>query len=58
MAIKFGRPLESRTRVHARRSRRTRRRMHRLDLPVRMRRNRRTDWARRMVRENVLTATT
>ncbi|HSR77507.1 MAG TPA: porphobilinogen synthase [Xanthobacteraceae bacterium] len=53
MAIKFGRPLESRTRfvpvdAEAPTS-------HRLDLPVRLRRNRRADWARRMVRENVLT---
>ena len=53
MAIKFGRPLESRTRfvpvdAEAPAS-------HRLDLPVRLRRNRRADWARRMVRENVLT---
>jgi len=54
MAIKFGRPLERRVQVvpvdadapaaDAR-----------LDLTVRMRRNRRADWARRMVRENVLT---
>jgi porphobilinogen synthase len=28
---------------------------NRLDLPVRLRRNRRADWARRMVRENILT---
>ena len=53
MAIKFGRPLESRTRfvpvdAEAPAS-------NRLDLPVRLRRNRRADWARRMVRENVLT---
>jgi porphobilinogen synthase len=55
MAIKFGRPLQrsigfmpfepdtSEASVS-------------LDLTVRMRRNRRTEWARRMVRENVLTA--
>ena len=53
MAIKFGRPLESRTRfvpvdAEAPAS-------NRLDLPVRLRRNRRADWARRLVRENVLT---
>jgi porphobilinogen synthase len=53
MAIKFGRPLESRTRfvpvdAEAPAS-------NRLDLPVRLRRNRRADWARRMVRENILT---
>ena len=53
MAIKFGRPLESRTRfvpVDAEAPA-----TNRLDLPVRLRRNRRADWARRMVRENVLT---
>jgi porphobilinogen synthase len=51
MAIKFGRPLE-RTRpspleAEARASR--------LDLAIRPRRNRRAEWARRMVREHVLT---
>ena len=53
MAIKFGRPLESRTRfvpVDAEAPA-----TNRLDLPVRLRRNRRADWARRMVRENILT---
>ena len=55
MAIKFGRPLErsigfvpvtqSEGEAHSA-----------LDLTIRMRRNRRADWARRMVRENVLTA--
>ena len=55
MAIKFGRPLErsigfvpvtqSAGEAHSA-----------LDLTIRMRRNRRADWARRMVRENVLTA--
>jgi len=52
MAIKFGRPLESRTRfvpVDAEEP------APRLELPMRPRRNRRSDWARRMVRENVLT---
>ena len=54
MAIKFGRPIESRTRFtpvepnHAAKD-------EQLDLSVRMRRNRRSEWARRMVRENVLT---
>jgi porphobilinogen synthase len=51
MAIKFGRPLE--------RSRlapvETERPAERLDLAVRPRRNRRAEWARRMVREHVLT---
>ena len=52
MAIKFGRPLE--------RSRLTPvpadAKAEQLDLPIRPRRNRRTEWSRRMVRENVLTA--
>jgi porphobilinogen synthase len=50
MAIKFGRPLESKVRlapVEAPQS-------ERLELTVRMRRNRRSDWARRMVREHTL----
>jgi porphobilinogen synthase len=54
MAIKFGRPLESRTRfmpVEAEAPTASR-----LDLTTRPRRNRRTDWTRRMVRESVLTA--
>src|ERR1700728_1740858 len=52
MAVKFGRPLErSRlTPVEAEKP------AEKLDLPVRPRRNRRADWARRMVREHVLTA--
>ena len=54
MAIKFGRPIENRVRltpvendapaVGAS-----------LDLPTRMRRNRRSEWARRLVREHLLT---
>jgi porphobilinogen synthase len=55
MAIKFGRPIESRTRlapVEAEAVTRT----APLDLATRLRRNRRSEWARRMVRENVLTA--
>ncbi|HET7805564.1 MAG TPA: porphobilinogen synthase [Pseudolabrys sp.] len=54
MAIKFGRPIENRTRftpVEANPAARN----EQLDLSVRMRRNRRSEWARRMVRENVLT---
>ena len=54
MAIKFGRPIEARTRLTP---------VEtgapavgdRLDLATRMRRNRQHEWARRMVRENVLT---
>ncbi len=53
MAIKFGRPLESRARfmpadLEAPAA-------NKLDLTIRPRRNRRADWARRMVRESVLT---
>jgi porphobilinogen synthase len=52
MAIKYGRPIESRlTPVTAPAITDTQ-----LDLAVRPRRNRRAEWARRMVRENVLTA--
>jgi porphobilinogen synthase len=56
MAIKFGRPLERKigfVPVEADASEVPR---SPLDLPVRMRRNRRAEWARRMVREHVLTA--
>src|SRR5579862_9699436 len=52
MAIKYGRPLESRARVVPAEANDA---APALDLTVRPRRNRRTDWARRMVRENVLT---
>ncbi len=54
MAIKFGRPIESRgglAPVHDKAPTGT----ERLDLSIRMRRNRRSEWARRMVREHVLT---
>jgi porphobilinogen synthase len=49
MAIKFGRPIEARTRFTPAET------PDRLDLAVRMRRNRRAEWARRMVREHTLT---
>jgi len=55
MAIKYGRPLQRSigfVPVEPQTSETT----PSLDLTVRMRRNRRADWARRMVRENVLTA--
>ncbi len=52
MAIKFGRPLE-RNRLTTTESERP---AERLDLAIRLRRNRRAEWTRRMVRENVLTA--
>ena len=52
MAIKFGKPIESKVRfttVEAPPQ-------PKQELTVRMRRNRRTDWSRRMVRENALSA--
>jgi len=52
MAIKFGRPLE-RTRLSP--LEREAPSEHRLDLAIRPRRNRRTEWVRRLVREHVLT---
>ncbi len=52
MAIKFGRPIEMRD--AARREAATT--PASLDLTVRLRRNRKSEWARRLVRENVLTA--
>jgi porphobilinogen synthase len=52
MAIKFGRPLE-RTRPWP--AEREAPSEHRLDLAIRPRRNRRSEWVRRMVREHVLT---
>jgi porphobilinogen synthase len=54
MAIKFGRPIESRTPftpVEPNPAAKD----EQLDLSVRMRRNRRSEWARRMVREHILT---
>jgi porphobilinogen synthase len=52
MAIKFGRPIENRTWFSPADTAPG----EHLDLNVRMRRNRRSEWARRMVRENVLCA--
>ena len=54
MAIKFGRTIESRTRFTPVEAKPTAK-DEQLDLSVRMRRNRRSEWARRMVREHVLT---
>jgi porphobilinogen synthase len=54
MAIKFGRPLEAKVRfspVEGDQAARSR-----LDLTVRPRRNRQSEWVRRMVREHALTA--
>jgi len=53
MAIKYGRPIESRVRVVPAEARDQA--APPLELTTRLRRNRRTEWARRMVRENVLT---
>jgi len=53
MAIKFGRPLENRVRFTP--IEKDAPADTRLDLPTRMRRNRRSDWARRLVREHTLT---
>ena len=50
MAIKFGRPIEARTRLTP-----VETEAERLDLPTRLRRNRRSEWVRRMVREKRLT---
>jgi porphobilinogen synthase len=49
MPIKYGRPIEARVRVAEIKP-------ARLQLPTRLRRNRKAEWTRRMVRENVLTA--
>ena len=56
MAIKFGRPIETRARLAPIEAEAAARPAPALDLTIRPRRNRRTDWARRLVRENVLTA--
>src|ERR1700733_5825091 len=57
MAIKFGRPLEAKVRFSPVEAEKAARRLGApLDLTVRPRRNRRAEWVRRMVRENVLTA--
>src|SRR6185436_10580299 len=53
MAIKYGRPIEAGARL---RPVEARSRVEPLELTTRMRRNRKSEWARRMVRENVLTA--
>src|SRR5712691_5727955 len=54
MAIKFGRPIETRTRLTPVEAEAGLDRAS-LDLDIRPRRNRRAEWARRMVRETVLT---
>ncbi len=55
MAIKFGRPLERKIGFVPVEADSSEVQRNPLDLTVRMRRNRRTEWARRMVREHVLT---
>src|SRR5262245_35603660 len=56
MAIKFGRPIETRARLAPVEAEARAKPQTQLDLTVRPRRNRRTEWARRLVRESVLTA--
>jgi porphobilinogen synthase len=51
MAIKFGRPIEMRDTARPQGTAAA----STLDLAVRLRRNRKSEWARRLVRENVLT---
>jgi len=53
MAIKYGRPIEAKARLAPVQAKA---KSARLDLAVRPRRNRKADWARRLVAENVLTA--
>jgi len=55
MAIKYGRPLEPTVRFSPVEAKSPGRSAPPLDLTVRHRRNRKCEWARRMVRENVLT---
>ena len=55
MAIKYGRPLEPTVRFSPVEARSPGRSAPALDLTTRHRRNRKSEWARRMVRENVLT---
>jgi porphobilinogen synthase len=52
MAIKFGRPIEMRDETRQRGT--SAGNAPELELPVRMRRNRKSEWSRRMVREHVL----
>jgi porphobilinogen synthase len=55
MAIKFGRPLERKIGFMPVEADSSEIQRNPLDLPVRMRRNRRAEWVRRMVREATLT---
>jgi porphobilinogen synthase len=56
MAIKFGRPIENRTRVVPMEAKSRPGATVDLDLAIRPRRNRRTEWLRRLVREHALSA--
>ncbi len=56
MAIKFGRPVESRSRLAPVEAKLRAGSSAELDLTLRPRRNRRTEWIRRLVREHALTA--
>src|SRR5438552_14975528 len=55
MAIKYGRPIEAKSRLAPVEAEAPARKAP-LDLAVRPRRNRKSDWKRRLVREHVLTA--
>jgi porphobilinogen synthase len=55
MAIKFGRPIEVREVARQQATSKITTESPALDLTVRPRRNRKAEWARRLVRENVLT---
>ena len=55
MAIKFGRPIEMRDAPRRQTATKTALASHPLDLAIRPRRNRKAEWARRLVRENVVT---
>jgi porphobilinogen synthase len=55
MAIKYGRPLESKARISPVGATAPAKAEFRLDLAVRPRRNRKAEWTRRLLRENVLT---
>src|SRR5436853_23781 len=56
MAIKYGRPIETSARLRPVEVEAPAQSAPPLELTTRMRRNRKSEWARRMVRENVLTA--
>jgi porphobilinogen synthase len=55
MAIKYGRPIESKVRIAPIEAKAPAKPDSRRDLPIRPRRNRKAEWTRRLVRENALT---